>query len=331
MGTHYDQLSLDERSEIYHLLKAGKSYREIGRTLKRSASTISREVRRNRGRKVGYRVSWAETQRRARRCRRLYKLECSSALRDLVFDHLAMGWSPEQIAGRLERDHGRPVISHESIYRYIYWRVQQKDNLHRHLPRAKYRRGWRGRKGGSSARYIKHRVPVSERPRAANTRAEPGHWEADLMLFSIYGQAVLVTQERASRLLLASRQPSKAAKPVAEALTAMLGPLPKRLRRSMTFDNGSEFAEHTTLAKTLKLDTYFCDTHAPWQKGGVENAIGRLRRDLPRKTALNTVQQEDLDDIIIIYNTTPRKCLGYQTPLEAFLNLKSKPTVALET
>ena len=137
MGRCYDQLSLDERCEIYGLLKAGNSYREIGRRLKRSASTISREVRRNSGRQVRYRVSWAETQTRARRCRRLYKLECSSALRDHVFDHLAMGWSPAQIAGRLERDHGRPVISHESIYRYIYWRVGQKENLHRMLPRAK--------------------------------------------------------------------------------------------------------------------------------------------------------------------------------------------------
>jgi IS30 family transposase len=331
MGIHYEQLSLDERCEIYRLMKAGQSCCEIGRCLGRSASTISRELRRNGGRKVGYQVSWAMTQARARRCRRLYKLECSSALRDLVFERLAMGWSPAQIAGRLERDHGTVVISHESIYRYIYWRVDQKENLHRHLPRGKYRRGWRGRKGGSSAHYIKDRTPVHARPKAANVRAEPGHWEADLMSFSLYGQVVLVACERASRLLLINRQPSKAAGPVADALTAMLRPFPKSLRRSMTFDNGSEFAQHTQLAKALKLDTYFCDPRAPWQKGSVENAIGRLRRDLPRKTDLEKISQEDLDEIAITYNMTPRKCLGFQTPLEAFINFKSNPTVALET
>ena len=120
MGTTYNQLSMDERCEIYSLHADGKSRRAIARSLGRAASTISRELTRNSGAKVGYKVEWAEIQARARRCRRLYKLECSSTLRDLVLDGLAMGWSPEQIAGRLERENGRPVISHESIYRYVY-------------------------------------------------------------------------------------------------------------------------------------------------------------------------------------------------------------------
>jgi IS30 family transposase len=331
MGTTYDQLSLDERCEIYRLHAGGKSRRAIARALNRAPSTISRELARNSGTQVGYKVEWAMTQARARRCRKLYRLECSSALRDQVLDGLAMGWSPEQIAGRLELEQGRPVISHESIYRYVYWRVNShKEYLHRLLPRAKFLRGWRGRKGGSSVHFIPDRVSVAERPAVVADRRQPGHWEADLMLFSRYRQAVLVAHERSSRLILLSHHTSKAAVPIADSLIAMLRRLPAEQRRSITFDNGSEFAAHRRLKVKLRMDTYFCDPHSPWQKGGVENAIGRMRRPLPRKTDLATLTQADLDDLAMEYNLTPRKCLGYRTPLEAFLQQPLDLGVALE-
>ena len=322
MGTRYSQLSLDERCEIYRLHADGKSLGFVAKALGRSKSTISRELCRNSGRKVGYTVAWAMIQTRARRRRKLYKMERSSPLRDMVLDLLAMGWSPEQVAGRLEREHGKPVISAESIYRYVYWRVNShKENLHRLLPRGKYQRGWRGRKGGSSARYIEGRVSIHERPETVGSRTEAGHWEADLMLFRKYGQAVLVAQERVSRLLLASRQPNKGAQPVAQSLIAMLGRFKPEMRRSITFDNGSEFSQHMQVRKRLHLKTWFCDTHSPWQKGGVENAIGRMRRRLPRKSDLAMVSQEDFDDMVLAYNMTPRKCLGFLTPAEAFFNV----------
>ncbi|KAF0223347.1 MAG: Integrase catalytic [Rhodospirillaceae bacterium] len=321
MGTTYNQLSMDERCEIYRLHADGKSRRAIARSLGRAPSTICRELVRNSGAKVGYKVEWAEIQARARRCRRLYKLQCSSTLRDLVLDGLAMGWSPEQIAGRLERENGRPVISHESIYRYVYWRVAtHRDYLHRLLPRAKFQRGWRGRRGGSSARYIAGRIPISERPPEVADRRQLGHWEADLMLFSRYGQAVLVAHERHSRLLLVSRQPSKAAAPVADSLLAMLATFPAQQRRTITFDNGSEFSEHHRLTSQLGMPTYFCDPHSPWQKGGIENAIGRLR----------TLDPCRLDDLILDYNLTPRRCLDFRTPLEVFLGQEISLGVALE-
>jgi IS30 family transposase len=166
--------------------------------------------------------------------------------------------------------------------------------------------------------HIRHRISIQERPAEINARTTPGHWEGDLMLFARYGQAVLITHERRSRLLLATRQPNKAAAPVARQLLGQFAPLPPGLRRSMTFDNGTEFALHHRLNRELGMATYFCDPHAPWQKGGIENAIGRMRRRLPRKTDLARLSAAQLDAFVATYNHTPRKCLGFQTSAEVF-------------
>ena len=137
------------------------------------------------------------------------------------------------------------------------------------------------------------------------------------MLFSLYGQAVLTLHERHSRLLVAVRPPSKAAEPIAQAMTDILAPLPEPWRQTVTFDNGTEFAYHYQL-HNLNIQTFFCDTYSPWQKGGVENAIGRMRRSLPRKTDLVTLPDQRFIQLIQNYNNTPRKCLDYQTPAEVF-------------
>ena len=215
----------------------------------------------------------------------------------------------------------RPVISHETIYRFIYGQIARtKEYKWRHfLPRAKSKRGWRGRRGGSPASFIAQRRPLAERPQAAADRQTPGHWEADLMLFGRSGQAVLTLHERHSRLLIAARQPGKAAEPIASAMCDLLALVPPDGRRTVTFDNGTEFARHYRL-HDLGMQTFFCDTHSPWQKGGIENAIGRMRRMLPRKTDLATVTEERFAQLVQAYNHTPRKCLGYQTPAEVFIN-----------
>ncbi len=214
------------------------------------------------------------------------------------------------------------MISHESIYRFIYAQIARtKDYRWRHyLPRAKSKRGFRGRRGGSAANLIEGRISVSERPQIAADRNTPGHWEADLMLFAKYGQAVLVLHERQSRVLFATRLPSKAADGVARRLLTLLAALPKPLRQTITFDNGTEFARHQALHK-LAIQTYFCDPYAPWQKGGIENAIGRARRFIPRKTDLAILTNQRFLALLSLYNHTPRKCLGYQTPAEVFLKL----------
>lgn len=301
----------------------GQSLRSIAQALGRSPGTVSRELKRNSTpTKVwtgGYEPARAQQlAERRRRWDGRFKLARQASLRDAVHARLLQGWSPEQIAGALRRETGRCVVSHEAIYRFIYHRSAQKDYWHRWLPRHKSRRGPQGLRGGSPVEHIQHRVPIQERPAEINARAVPGHWEGDLMLFARYGQALLITHERCSRLLLANRQPNKAAAPVARHLLGQFEPLPSLLRQSLTFDNGTEFALHHQLNRQLGMATYFCDPHAPWQKGGIENAIGRMRRCLPRKTDLARLTAAQLDALVAAYNHTPRKCLGFRTPAEVF-------------
>jgi IS30 family transposase len=320
MGTHYDQLSIEERCTIARLREAGQSVRKIAAALDRAPSSVSREVNRNRGRQVGYEPGYAQEQAAARRWRGA-RLERDTELRDLVLGCLRRGWSPEQIAGWLKRRKADTSISHESIYRFICAQIRRTNDgsWRRYLPRGKGRRGRRRRRSYSPASLIKGRVSIDARPTEVEQRQTFGHWEADLMLFSAPGQAILVSQERKSRMLLSAMQHGKAALQTAKQLTAWLQLFEPQLRKSITFDNGTEFARHLILVDQLGIDTFFCDPHSPWQKGSVENAIGRLRRVLPRKTNLDAIDANTLNGCIAAYNNTPRKCLGFQTPAEVFL------------
>jgi transposase, IS30 family len=319
MPKAYSQVSLEERCEIARRLGEGQSLRQIAAALDRPASTISREVARNSGRKAGYRPAYADQQTKARRwsgSKLIRKPELGAA----VLDGLSKGWSPEQVAGRLKREDNKTVVSHETIYRFIYAELIRTKNYdwRLYLPRAKSKRGYRGRKGGSPASFIKGRVPLDERPDEAADRATSGHWEADLMAFSKYRQSLLALHERSSRLILMTRPPSKHAAGIAAMLYDLLQSMPEQMRRTLTFDNGTEFAQHYLL-HDLGLKTFFCDPHSPWQKGGVENAIGRMRRFMPRKTDLENLSKLDLKIFVDAYNTTPRKCLDFRTPAEVFL------------
>lgn len=318
MGRSYEQLSLEDRCEIARLSADGSSVRQIAAALDRSPSTISRELKRNQGAQVGYKPGYAQQQTRARRWKGS-RLERDESLRAAVIERLASGWSPEQIAGRLKREQGRKVISHESIYRFVYAQLARTKDYRwrRYLPRGKSKRGCRGRKGGGSQTFIEGRVPVAKRPIEASDRTTSGHWEADLMMFAKYGQAILTVHERKSRLLLAIRLTNKAAHGVARHLLNLFGSLPQPLRQTVTFDNGTEFARHLAL-RSLAIETFFCDPYAPWQKGGIENAIGRMRRFIPRKTDLATLSNSRFRDLVAAYNNTPRKCLDFRTPAESF-------------
>lgn len=324
MSKPYKQLSFEDRVKLDLMRKDGKSMRAIASALGRSASTISRELARNaqatKQYPAGYEPQRAEHRaQRRRRWDARFKLSRDPELRAYVRERLEAGFSPEIIAGELRVRHGGCVVSHEAIYRYIYHRSAQKDYWHRLLPRRKSRRGQLGRRGGRNPMdHIQDRISIHERPAEVQARSSLGHWEGDLMLFSRYGQAILITHERASRLLLAARQPSKAAAPVAEQLLIQFEAMPIELRRTLTIDNGTEFSQHHRLNRQLGMATYFCDPHSPWQKGGIENAIGRMRRRLPRKTDLATISTTRLNLLVAAYNHTPRKCLGYQTPAQVF-------------
>jgi IS30 family transposase len=319
MGRTYEQLSLEERCSIAELRRAGRSIRQIAAALDRQPSTISRELKRNSSdgpRAAPYRPAYAQQQTAARRWSGS-RLERDATLRETVLSSLSLGCSPEQVAGRLRRDAGGlTVIGCETIYRFIYAQLKRtNDGAWRHyLPKAKFKRGRRRGKGGSPALHIKHRVPIHERLPAALDRRQPGHWEADFMLFARYGQSVFVMHERASRFTIAVRTPNRKAEPTAKLIDQLLKPLPKTRKRTLTFDNGTEFAEHYR----LPIKTFFCDPHAPWQKGGVENAIGRIRRFLPRRTNLDDLDPDQVIAAARTYNLTPRKCLDFLTPAEVF-------------
>jgi transposase, IS30 family len=336
MGRHYDQLSLDERCTIAQLREAGQSIAEIAADLDRAPSTVSRELKRNTGIQVGYKPTYANDQARARRWTGS-RLERDALLRGLVLGQLRLGWSPEQIAGRLRQQNAAITISHESIYRFIYAQVRRtNDGAWRHyLPKGRSKRRAPGNRRRSCDDLIKRRVSIDLRPQAVEHRTTFGHWEADLMMFAVPGQAVLVTHERKSRMTLIARQPGKASQPAVEQLLAWFEPLHSGLRKSVTFDNGTEFAQHHVLNDELAIRTFFCDPHSPWQKGGVENTIGRLRRYLPRKTNLDTINPSSLDHLIAAHNNTPRKCLDFKTPAEVFsaklLHFKRDSTARLRS
>lgn len=314
----YTHITIEERCEIARLQSEGTSIRKIAAALDRSPSSISREIKRNSNTKGQFQPSYADQRSLARRWTGS-KLERNSDLREAVLDRLTKGWSPEEIAGRFTKDAGQCVISHETIYRFIYAQIARTNDFswRHYLPQAKSKRGRIRRGGGSSVSLIAHRKPLKERPKDANDRQSPGHWEADYMLFSTYGQSVLALYERRSRLLFASRQESREAKSTANTMKSILAPLPPAWRQTVTFDNGTEFARHYDL-HDIDIQTYFCDPRSPWQKGGVENAIGRLRRKLPRKTNLDSLSDEHFENLLKAYNNTPRKCLDYQTPAEIF-------------
>jgi len=316
----YRQFSIEERCEIARRSKAGQSIRQIAAALDRSPSSVARELKRNGG-SGSYAPTYAAEQAHARRWKGS-KLLRRPELQGQVLELLKRGLSPEAVAGRLAFEKGRQLISYETIYRFLYAQIAKTKNYawRRYLPRGKAKRGYRGRKGGSPALHIAGRVPIAERPAHFSDRANAGHWEADSMQFFDY-RTLLALHERSSRLICLQRQPTKQAASVASAIQSVLAPLPKKLRQSITFDNGTEFAQHHLLRKSLGIKTYFCDPYKPWQKGGVENAIGRLRRRLPRKTDLATVSSKQLQQLAALYNYTPRKCLGWQTPAEVFSKL----------
>jgi len=337
MEHSYSHLSAEERVQIFHWHANGISARETGRRLGRHHSAISRELARN-GKPTkqyagGYepvRAHALALRRRRWDCR--FKLARQPDLCAHVKQCLAMEQSPEQIAGRLALEGGSMRISHESIYRYIEHCVGNKDySWHKLLPQAKFYRGRRPTKGGPPSKTFTDYVSIDERPAAVARRQTFGHWEADLMAFRHNTEVILVVHERKSRMKFAWAQPNKGAEAVRIKMCQHFLSLPEKLCRSITYDNGTEFAQHHLINQATGSKSYFCHTHSPWQKGGVENAIGRMRRCLPRNTKISEMSHNEISAITARHNTTPRKCLGYLTPMETWTKCIKSSTVALQT
>jgi IS30 family transposase len=314
----YSHLTAAERDRIADLKAAGLSLRAVGRSIGRAASTISREFRRNALDSGGYRPLVADGSYRLRR-QRAAALETDTKLAAYVTDRLTEGWTPEQIAGRLRLgiETGLRAVCPETIYGWIYRAGQKAGRLWRFLTRRRARR--KTRRGRASRDTIAEKTHISQRSCDADARATVGHWEADLVICK-RSRPVLVLHERKTRITLMSRLAGKSAGETIAAMMATFRRLDPKMRGSITFDNDTCFARHMLLHGMLSATTYFCDAYASWQKGGIENANGRIRRWLPRGTDLEEINEADIQEIAMTINLTPRKCLGYRSPVEAFLS-----------
>jgi IS30 family transposase len=240
-------------------------------------------------------------------------------LKAAVEDRLKAGWSPEQIAGRMRLERHPIRVSHETIYRFAYSKDGREEQFYRHLPEHRRRRRPRGHRRHNRT-HIFDVQTLSHRPDRISERAEFGHWECDLMMFRKEHGKVNVTSlvERVSRYAVVMRNEDRQSKPIMEALIQGLAPLPAEARQSITFDRGTEFSAWRHLKAGIGADAWFCDPQAPYQKGTVENTNNRLRRYLPRSTEPTALTNRYLRSICNRLNSTPRKCLGYQTPAEVF-------------
>jgi IS30 family transposase len=243
------------------------------------------------------------------------------ALREHVITKLCCHyWTPEQIAADLKyRQDDLPFVSHETIYAWIYAPAQKSQKLWKFLPRHKAKRGLR-KSNGAGVNRIPNRVSIHERPKAVDNKKQFGHWEGDLMSFKKNSQHILVLRERKTMFTLSIPLEGKKATTTAEKIVELMKNIPQKARKTLTLDNGGEFAAHQKVFYEIALVTYFCDAYASWQKGGIENTNGRLRRDLPRNTDVRNMKMDDFNETLENYNTTPRKSLDWLTPLEAFNN-----------
>lgn len=309
---HYQHLTGAERLKIYEWRGAGASLTDCARRLGRDKSTLSRELRRN-STEVGYLPDYARNRYEERRahCRPMPKLS-DPLLRRTVLLSLEKGWSPELIAGRLRRKYGATLVNHETIYKFIYdSEIGKEHRLYEYLPRGKKHRTRKyGRKSQKSP--VANRIFIDMRPKEVNDRSVVGHWETDSLLYG-HRKAVNTSAERVSRVTILTKLAGRDATATSDALTRRLRTLPVL---SVTGDNGPENAEHEKVATALGAPFFFCHPYHSWEKGTVENRNGVVRRYLPRGTDLDSVSQEELDDIAWEINNRPMKCLDYQTPLE---------------
>ena len=324
MGRCYPHLSLEERRKIAKWLEAKMSVAEMADRLGRDASTIYRDIKRNRYTDPelpelnGYHAVAAQDMYEGRRAVHR-KMIVHPQLKAAIEDRLKAGWSPEQIAGRMRLERHSIRVSHETIYRFAYSKDGRDEQFYRHLPEHRRRRRPRGHRRQNRT-HVFDVQSLAHRPDHISERAEFGHWECDLMMFRKGHGKVNVTSlvERVSRFTVVMRNEDRQSRPIMEMLIEGLAPLPAEARQSITFDRGTEFSAWQHLKNGIGADAWFCDPQAPYQKGTVENTNNELRKYLPRSTEATALTNRYLSSICQRLNSTPRKCLGYNTPAEVF-------------
>jgi IS30 family transposase len=309
---NYHQLTQVQRYQICSLLKMGHHQTEIAECIGVHKATISRELRRNRGGR-GYRPQQAH--RKATSRRNQGRSRITPETWSIIDAKIRQDWSPEQISGRLKNEEDIR-ISHEWIYQHIYEDKLNNGDLHKHMRCQKKRR----KRYGSNDRRgkLSNRVSIELRPAEVETRQRLGDWEADTMIGKKHKQAIVTLVERKSRLVLLRKVEQRTAEAVEEAITHLLKPWIHDVH-TITADNGKEFANHERISENLNTDFYFAHPNAAWERGSNENAIGLARQYFPKKQSFDNITDQHTQLVMNLLNTRPRKCLGFKTPIEVFL------------
>lgn len=316
-------LTLVEREEISRGLESRLSLRSIALRLRRSPSTVSREVKRNGGRDK-YRAVWSDQAAWDRAHRpKACKLACNCSLRWTVSRKLQLNWSPEQIAGWLKRKYPQEEhnqVSHETIYRSLF--VQARGVLKKELmqylrSKRTIRRSIHASLKRDGLGQIKDAVSIRQRPASVEDRAVPGHWEGDLIGGS-RNSYIATLVERHTRYVMLAKVPNKDTQSVVSALIKQAHKLPRELYKSLTWDRGKELADHRRFTLATDIDVYFCDPSSPWQRGSNENTNRLLRQYFPKGTDLSVHSQAHLNKIARQLNERPRKILQFETPADRF-------------
>ena len=320
----YNQLTEEDRIEIYALLQAGKSKSFIARRLRRSPSTIYREIRRNTG-KRGYRPKQAHETAAARKkqARKFKKMTYEVVL--FIESKLREDYSPEQIAGVMSNDPQwqAKAVSHERIYQHIWWDKTHGGDLFKHLRIAPRKRR---RKRGSLQDHrgiIPNRVSIEQRPRIVEQKTRVGDWEADTVIGKNHKGVLVTLVERKTLFTLVGKALNKTAQAIKEVMIQLLDGY-KDLVHTITCDNGKEFAYHQDIAQHLESDIYFAHPYSSWERGVNENTNGLIRQYFPKAMDLRLVKDSDLWFVMDRLNNRPRKTLGYQSPLSLLQNEQSK-------
>lgn len=315
----YSQLTLQERYYIEIEIKSGVSQNKIAKAMGRSQGTISKEIARNTG-KRGYRHKQAHGIARKRHKEKIKSIKLTEGIMQFIENELiANQSSPEQIAGRLKRLHG-VSLHHETIYRYMLQDRVNGGELYLHLRHMQKPYRKRYASSTNSTKGIPDRVDIDQRPEEVNDRLRVGDWEADTVIGANHKGAMVTLDERISKLRLALPQASKVAQETNESIIELLKPFSEFVK-TITFDNGKEFARHMDIASSLECDTYFAKPYHSWERGQNENANGLLRQYFPKGMEFVDIAREEVIKAVHKLNSRPRKCLDYATPYEAFMEL----------
>lgn len=317
----YSHLSLEEREELAIGLEKGMKQCEIAALLKRSPSTISREIKRNKPslRVVRYRANRAQLKAEERKTESHRRQRIpNKKLRGFICSQLGIGYSPEIIAFLASEKNERWKTNHETIYQWIY---NDRHDLIPFLTRSHKKRRKRGSGKQKHCVKIPNRTMIEHRPEYVNLRSRIGHWEADTAISRKSKAAIMVLAERRTRYVILKKLDAKTAFAMHNATVKSLEKHPPRVRRSITYDNGTENARHELTNKALGVKSYFCNPYHSWEKGTVENMIGIVRRFYPKKTDWGKITQWDLNKIARFINNRPMKLLGFKTPYQVFVAL----------